>query len=117
MKVLIVDDEREVAKSLRDFVESSCEGWEVTIGFDSSAAIQVLESQKFEAVIADQNIEYPSAGFKVLEVARRAGIKKLAMISGNSLGESLALLKGYGYFIKPKVFDDIKRFLHRSQEG
>lgn len=77
-RVLIVDDERAVRKTVRSVLESA--GYECAESENGAAALAWLEENKADVVIADYHMPVLS-GIKLLErVSRKANGKSLPVI-------------------------------------
>ena len=55
-EILIIDDEKVLAGTLREFLQS--EGYEVTVAHDSKSALEKVENHSFGIVLCD--IQLPS---------------------------------------------------------
>ena len=65
--ILLVDDEISVLQTLRMILER--EGYKVTAAQSCAEALTRLKSRKFDAIIADLNMEADDIGFDVARAA------------------------------------------------
>lgn len=77
--ILVVDDEVNVAETLKMVLEQ--EGYRVTTAYSAAAAIAVLGGRrKFDAVIADLNMERKDVGFDVVRAAQNQKHRPLLVV-------------------------------------
>ena len=107
-KILIIDDERSIRRTLRDILEY--EKYEVDDAEDGIQAIEKLENQTYDLILCD--IKMPKMdGMEVLEKALEISDAPVVMISGHGNIETAvtAIKKGaYDYIAKPL---DLNRLL------
>ena len=116
-KVLVVDDERPLAKALE--LKLSREGFETTVAFNGEEAIETLSKGSFDLILLD--LVMPKVdGFQVLaEINKQA--YKLKVIVTSNLGqeedaEKAKKLGAIHYFVKSEtpiteIVDYIKKAL------
>lgn len=106
MKILIVDDEQNVAQAVGWMVKDA--GWDYEICTDPEMAIKLAEEGTFGAIICDYTLFGGWNGFHVLKHAK---CPRKALMSGQDTPETLAILKGYRFFLKPIRIEDIEEWL------
>ncbi len=120
-KILIVDDEKDIASSVKLLVDKL--GYESKTVNDGESALEILKKEKFDLVLLD--ILMPEmSGREVLEKIRtvpKIKNQKVAFLSVVFLGQigskQLKKLKPVAYFQKPiiDIFDfkkRLKKILH-----
>ncbi len=118
MKVLIVDDEKRLARSLADFLEP--EAVEVSIAHDGISGKKLLEDEPFDAVVTD--LRMPGLdGLDLLRWIRESG-PSLPVIVISAHGEVrdavLAMKLGaYDYLVKPFDPDELLMRLQKAVTG
>lgn len=100
-KILIVDDEKALAKALE--IKLSHEGFETSVAYDGSEAIDALAKDHYDLVLLD--LVMPNLdGFAVLEKINASNIKTTVIVSSNLSQEEDAekakSLGAAGYFVK-----------------
>lgn len=107
-KILIIDDERSIRRTLRDILEY--EKYEVDDAEDGIQALEKLKENSFDLILCD--IKMPKMdGMEVLEKANQLSDAPIVMISGHGTIETAvdALKSGaYDYIAKPL---DLNRLL------
>ena len=71
MKILIADDERELARAISVVLKHS--GYEVECAYDGEQAIEMFENDDFDAYVLDIMMPKKS-GIEVLEYIRAKGV-------------------------------------------
>lgn len=103
-KILVVDDEASIRKSLKDVL--SMENYEVQTAKDAEDALEQLHQKSFDLVISD--IKMPKVdGLELLQMIRQKWSKMPVMLmSGHGDGETAKKAKSLGacHFI-PKPLD------------
>lgn len=100
-RILIVEDEKPMARALELKLESS--GFDAVMVFDGDEAMKILKKEKFDLMLLDL-IMPKKDGFAVLEFLKEEGIKVPVIVSTN-LGqeEDMKNAKELGakdYFVK-----------------
>lgn len=91
MKILIVEDEEHLANGLRFNLE--LDGFEVETAFDGEKALQILENNKFDAIVLDVMMPKKD-GFEVAKTMRETGdFTPILMLT--ALGNAEDVLKGF----------------------
>lgn len=91
MKILIVEDEEHLANGLRFNLE--LDGFEVETAFDGEKALQILENNKFDAIVLDVMMPKKD-GFEVAKTMREAeDFTPILMLT--ALGNAEDVLKGF----------------------
>lgn len=117
-KILVVDDEREIAESVRIALESA--GYEVIVCHDGNQGLFTYQKVKPDLVILDMMMPGRS-GFLVLETLRQAEAPypvPVIMITANEGGRHRAYAEKMGvddYILKPfpidSLLDSVRRLL------
>ena len=108
LRILIVDDEKEVAEILGKLIEA--DGHNVTVAFDGQKALEIFRKDKFDIVFADismPGIDGIDLTKKLLEIDRNT---RVVVITGHlgSVEMELALNAGAKKFMrKPFTKKDI----------
>jgi len=96
LRVLVVDDQRELGDILREFLGSK--GCSVAIVSQGGAAVESLERQRYDLVLTDLLLPEVS-GWEIARVAkRRSPFCRVILMSGKSVPEELrveALVDAY----------------------
>lgn len=96
LRILIVDDEREVLTVLSEVFQS--EGWKVFVAGDGSHALRIMNSEKFDAILTDLSMPR-MGGLEFLGHAKSNHLNKKAkffIISGALDSENLKRITGIG---------------------
>ena len=113
--ILLVDDEISVLQTLRMILER--EGYKVTAAQSCAEALTRLKSRKFDAIIADLNMEADDIGFEVARAALKLKPKPAVVIYtgyGNPANARTALELGIDYLaMKPIATEDLISALNR----
>lgn len=117
MRILIVEDHDDTRDALERFL-SRC-GYGVAVAADLRTALNLLQSQPFEAVVSD--IALPDGtGYALISEARRRGVQAMAIaLSAYSYprGAEDPRVTGFDYYLK-KPLDWFKlRSLLRQAEN
>jgi len=117
MDILLADDERSIAITLRDELEDA--GHEVTVVGDGNAAAQALREGRFDLLITD--IRMPGMdGISLLKLAKDLdGTTEVVVITGHGTIETAveAIRHGaYDYVLKPFLNEDILRRVRKLEE-
>ena len=107
MKVLIVEDDREISKLLRDFLHN--EGFETVQTFNGAEAELIMKNEKFDIILMDLMLPEVS-GEKLIEKFREVSDTPIIVVSAKSEVETrLETLKigADDYIIKPFNLDEV----------
>lgn len=107
MKVLIVEDDREISKLLRDFLHN--EGFETVQTFNGAEAELIMKNDKFDIILMDLMLPEVS-GEKLIEKFREVSDTPIIVVSAKSEVETrLETLKigADDYIIKPFNLDEV----------
>lgn len=85
-RILVVEDNRDMRELLWRLLPAR--GWSVSTAGDGLTALQLLEEQRFDAVLADQTLPGPS-GIRVLEQARAHNPGARLVLFGGWLGQDV----------------------------
>ncbi len=119
-RMLIVDDDPDIATALQDYFEIN--DYDVTVAHDGEQALEQMRSEPFDIVLLDVMLPNKS-GFEVLKEARSAGIDHPVLML-TARGEKENVLQGFGlgaedYITKPFNADElaarVKAILARTQ--
>ncbi len=110
MKILILEDERILALSMREFLEES--GYEVECFTDSDAAYDAIYEKAYDLLLLDVKVPGEHNGFEMLEELRRDGNMTPAIFI-TSLTDIDDLSRGYecgacDYIRKPFDLAELK---------
>lgn len=107
MRVLIVEDDREISKLLRDFLHN--EGYEVIQTYNGAEAALIMKNEKFDIILMDLMLPEVS-GEKLIEKFRESSDTPVIVVSAKSEVETrLETLKigADDYIIKPFNLDEV----------
>ena len=118
-KVLIVDDDKEVAESLVRFLKSR--SYEASCAFDGDEAMSMILKSKPDLIFLDIQLPGSRNGIGVLEEAKKidANIKIVMMTGyvGEETEEECKKLGANDYMIKPIDFPKMINILKQLDEG
>src|SRR5229473_8207613 len=92
MKVLVVDDEEDIRRMLRQVLER--ERHAVTEAADGEKALEQLEQQRFDVVLLDIRLPGMSGLDALAQIRDRAPETAVIMVTGEDHPTQLALLAG-----------------------
>lgn len=107
MRVLIVEDDREISKLLRDFLHN--ESYEVIQTYNGAEAALIMKNEKFDIILMDLMLPEVS-GEKLIEKFREVSDTPIIVVSAKSEVETrLETLKigADDYIIKPFNLDEV----------
>ncbi len=107
MKILIADDEKEIVKFLRNFLEKR--GHAVDAVYDGAGALDLIKSKNYDLVFVDHNMP-ELTGLELIKFIKQNKLKaKTIMITGYpEMNKSFAKALGADeYICKPCSLDDI----------
>jgi two-component system response regulator AtoC len=115
--VLIVDDERTLARSIKTFLTES--GYEAEVAGDAETALQLLESFRPDVIFAD--VRLPGmGGIELLEKIRDfdASIPVIIMTAYGSIEGAVEAVKlgAFDYLKKPVDLEELKMLADRARE-
>ena len=120
-RMLIVDDDPDIATALQDFFELN--GYDVEVSGDGQDALVKMRQQpSYDIVLLDVMLPHKN-GFEVLQEAHEAGLDSPVLML-TARGEQENILKGFGlgandYITKPFNADElaarVKAILQRTQ--
>jgi len=116
-KILIVDDEQEIAQVLKQFLDG--EGYASTLAFDSSAALDMLVNENdYTAVLLDINMPGLD-GITVLKRLHDAGSDTAVIVMSGYGSEELAVEcmrnGAEDYISKPFALEDMLQRIERAR--
>lgn len=108
MRVLVVEDEKKIARALRDGL--TAEGYEVVLAYDGDEGLTLIESKTFDLMILD--IMLPKQdGHQVLRAMRHQGLATpvLVLTARDSIDDRVVGLDhgADDYLIKPFAFAEL----------
>jgi DNA-binding NtrC family response regulator len=119
MNVLLADDERTIALTLKDDLEA--DGHDVTVASTGTAAMGLLDERRFDCVVTDVNMPGPDGITILREVKRRMPETEVIIITGYGTIESAVEAMKLGaleYVLKPFYNEEIVLLLrHVAQVG
>lgn len=83
-RILVVEDNRDMREMLWRLLPSY--GWSVTTAGDGLSALQILDAQRFDAILADDRLPGPR-GVRVLEYARELDADAKLVLYGGWLDQ------------------------------
>ena len=108
MRILVVEDERKVAKALRDGLEA--EHYEVTVARTGEEGFFLVNEQSFDLVVLDLGLPGRD-GLEVLETLRKRGMQTpvLILTARDTLDDRIAGLDrgADDYLVKPFAFPEL----------
>lgn len=114
-KVLVVDDEKEFCKNLKDILE--IENNEVTIAYDGFKAIELVKKNDFDLVIMDVKMPVMNGVETFKKMKKIAPDTPVIMVTAYAVEELLreALRNGaFGIMKKPLDFDKLFRLIDQA---
>jgi PAS domain S-box-containing protein len=107
-KALVVEDEADVADTLRELLER--EGYRVTVAGDGSAALMTLDRGEFDLIISDlrmPGVSGPDLHARLAETKPHL-IERMGFVTGDTLGSSMDdFLRGCGRPVLEKPFTKV----------
>lgn len=120
MNILLVEDDREIAQMLQDFLQS--ENFAVQTAADGVQALHIFQQTAFDLVLLDLMIPNIN-GIKVLQAIRQQSTVPVIILSAKDTDSDITLGLGLGaddYITKPfsvtQVLARIKANLRRAQQ-
>lgn len=117
MKILIVDDDMRCLKDISESLKPT--GYEIRKSQSAKNALTIIEHEDFDVIITD--IRMPEMnGFEFLEQMTliRPSIRVIAMTAYRDIKAiaKFTNLRGYDYFAKPIIFNDLIDCLKRIEK-
>jgi two-component system, OmpR family, copper resistance phosphate regulon response regulator CusR len=121
MEILIVEDEKKIADSLKKGLEEL--SYEVTVAYDGTMGDKMFEQQKYDLVILDINLPGIN-GIELCKIIRQKN-KSVPVLMLTTFGSVPDKVEGFDagaddYMVKPFSFDElivrIRALLRRSQQ-
>lgn len=116
-RVLIVDDEKTLARSIKLFLEE--QGHEADVANDGERALELLEQTRPDLVFLDLRLP----GLSGLELLRKIrahdpSVVAVVMTAYGTIEEAVEAMKlgGFDYVTKPIDLDELKLIVERAQE-
>jgi PAS domain S-box-containing protein len=104
-KALVVEDEPDVAETLRELIER--EGYEVTVAANGTEAFFALDHDEFDLLFSDLRMPLLNGPelFARLQEIRPELVKRMAFVTGDTMGDSMGdFLKKAGRPVLEKPF-------------
>jgi two-component system, response regulator PdtaR len=114
LKILIVEDERPLAETLRYLVEDNPRYRVVGIAEDLGSALDLLEREEPDLALVDLHLARGSTGFSVAVRLNDAGVPCL-FVSGRAPDFAMPDL-ALGLLLKPFTGDDVHRALALAED-
>jgi DNA-binding NarL/FixJ family response regulator len=114
LKILIVEDERPLAETLRYLVEDNPRYRVVGIAEDLPSALELLEHGKPDLALVDLHLARGSTGFSVAVRLNDAGVPCL-FVTGRAPGFAMPDL-ALGLLLKPFTGNDVHRALALAED-
>ncbi len=118
-KILIVDDEKEVCATLKEFLELEEDGFRVKVAHDGEDALAVLEKFDFDCVLLDVRMPKMTgveALKKIKAVRPNAQIVMVTAIDNIKLAEECMRSGAFGFIPKPVDLDYLLREIKAALE-
>jgi len=118
MKILLIDDERQLGLSLKSYMHD--DGIELDVAFDGKTGIQKLEEESYEAVVTD--LRMPGLdGMQVLSWIRdeRPGMPVIMISAHGEIQDAVTAMKlgAQDYLVKPFDPDELVLRLKKAVES
>jgi response regulator of citrate/malate metabolism len=114
LKILIVEDERPLAETLRYLVEDNPRYRVVGIAEDLDSALDLLEREEPDLALVDLHLARGSTGFSVAVRLNDAGVPCL-FVTGRAPGFAMPDL-ALGLLLKPFTGNDVHRALALAED-
>jgi DNA-binding NarL/FixJ family response regulator len=114
LKILIVEDERPLAETLRYLIEDNPRYRVVGIAEDLGTALEILERDEPDLALVDLHLARGSTGFSVAVRLNDAGVPCL-FATGRAPGFAMPDL-ALGLLLKPFTGDDVHRALALAED-
>jgi DNA-binding NarL/FixJ family response regulator len=114
LKILIVEDERPLAETLRYLVEDNPRYRVVGIAEDLPSALELLEQDQPDLALVDLHLARGSTGFSVAVRLNDAGVPCL-FVTGRAPGFAMPDL-ALGLLLKPFTGNDVHRALALAED-
>jgi two-component system response regulator VicR len=113
--ILVVEDEW----LLRDNIvtELLTEGWEVTEASSGERALELLSTNRFEALFTDINLGGLVSGWDVGEALRRKDARASIVYASGNAPDKLRQVPGSLFFAKPYVASEVAKACRRCTEA
>ena len=110
-KILLVDDETELLKSLKDYLEKK--GFNVTTATSVDDAIEIIEKDTFSFILSDLRMPGKSGAELYVTVRNTAPETRFALMTAYAEEHACKTLKAHGVDIleKPFSLEDLETFL------
>jgi len=110
-KILLVDDETELLKSLKDYLERK--GFNVTTATSVDDAIEIIEKDTFSFILSDLRMPGKSGAELYVTVRNTAPETRFALMTAYAEEHACKTLKAHGVDIleKPFSLEDLENFL------
>jgi len=116
LRLMVVDDEPIVGKSLKRFLEKA--GYQVDVFFDSKEAVGEIKKRSFDIIITDYKMEGYD-GLQILDIAKKKDPDvKVIIITGfiQKTTESDAFSRGaFDFIIKPFKVEALKDIVKKAE--
>ncbi len=117
-KILIVEDEEHLLKSLDVFLKNET-NFEIFDAINGKEAIEILEKQKIDLILTD--LKMPEIdGLELLKYVKKKSldIPVIVMTAFKSLDSAIETMRlgGYDYIVKPYEFDMVLLVINRAIE-
>jgi two-component system NtrC family sensor kinase len=88
-RCLVVEDEPDVAETLRELVER--EGFDVTVAANGIEALHLLEQATFDLLLSDLRMPLLNGAelYERLSETRPELVKRMAFVTGDTIGDSM----------------------------
>lgn len=114
LKILIVEDERPLAETLRYLIEDNPRYRVIGIAEDLGSALEHLEREEPDLALVDLHLKHGSTGFSVAVRLNDAGVPCL-FVTGRAPGFAMPDL-ALGLLLKPFTGNDVHRALALAED-
>jgi len=111
-KLLLVEDNREVAKIISDFLCIS--GYSVDTAFNIKTALELFNKNSYDFIITDENLPDRKGSYLVNQIKKKCPNLPVLGISGNSNQQAQALFSAGvdGFLTKPFTLKQLREKIH-----
>jgi len=118
-RVLVVDDDRDVAEALADVLRDI--GYAVDIASNGAVALERLQQQPYEVIVTDLRMPVLDGEglYRALERQGHPALRRVVVVTGDEMNRSMRDFldrTGVRYVVKPFTIQDVERIVARAAE-